>query len=42
MIFDEWAFIQCVQLGYKIESIKSEAGLNIAYINTTTKERFTV
>jgi hypothetical protein len=40
MTFDKWAFIQCVQLGHTIDSIKDELGINIAWINTTTKERF--
>lgn len=38
--FDEWAFIQCVTLGHKIDAIKNDLGINIAFINTTTLERF--
>lgn len=38
--FDTWAFKQCVTLGNKIEGIKDDLGENIAWINTTTKERY--
>lgn len=40
MDFDNWAFNQCVIKGHKIEAIKNEAGENINWINTTTKELF--
>lgn len=42
MTFSEWAFKQCVILEHMIVSIKNEAGVNIAWVNTTTKERFTL
>lgn len=38
--FDSWAFKQCVTLGHKIEGIKNADGVNIAWINTTTKEEY--
>jgi len=38
--FDTWAFNQCVKLGNKIEGIKDEAGKNIVWINTTTKDKY--
>ena len=40
MTFDEWAFIQCVTLGHRIDGIRNDQGINIAHINTTTKEIF--
>ena len=40
MTFDEWAFEQCVILGHEIKSIQNEEGVNIKWINTTTKEEF--
>lgn len=38
--FDTWAFEQCNNKGHKIESVKDSAGKNIAWVNTTTKEKF--
>ena len=38
--FDTWAFEQCNNKGHRIEAVKDLNGKNIAWINTTTKERF--
>lgn len=38
--FDTWAFVQCVTNGHKIEGVKDSSGKNIAWVNTTTKEKF--
>ncbi len=38
--FDAWSFEQCVTKGNEIVSIKNDDGENIAWINTTTEERF--
>ena len=38
--FSEWSFHQCVTLGHRIDGIKDESGENVAWVNTTTKERF--
>ncbi len=40
MEFDEWAFVQCVIQGDRIEAIKGDDGINIDWINTTTQELF--
>lgn len=40
MNFDDWSFQQCIILGHDIISIKDESGMNIKWINTTTKEEF--
>ena len=38
--FDSWAFIQCIEKGHMIKGVKDSSGKNIAWINTTTKEKF--
>jgi hypothetical protein len=38
--FDSWAFKQCVTLGNEIVGIKNEKGVNVAFVNTTTKEEY--
>ncbi len=40
MDFDAWSFRQCVVLGNDIVSEKDHTGKNVAWVNTTTKERF--
>ena len=40
--FDSWAFEQCVTNGHEIKGIKGSSGVNVKYINTTTKEEFSL
>lgn len=40
MDFDSWSFRQCIVLGNEIVSEKDHTGKNVAWVNTTTLERF--